>query len=160
VSRDGGRAQPTGAAGAGRRGAGALRLLDGLFELRAEGADAVADLPAAVAATRLLPTPAGLLAAARAWLGGAGRLRLQHDLHFTSDHGADQQRAGFEVLRAVVRPILKFIVMDGQGLDMPLVLVGERRSAGRCMAERAGKVSFRRLERRRRYPEEPLRGRE
>src|SRR5216683_4768111 len=57
-----------------------------------------------------------------------------------SNLGADQRGAGFEILRAILRPYFELPVMGCESLDMLSAPVGGRGIAGRGLAKRTIEV--------------------
>src|SRR6266436_3900667 len=62
-----------------------------------------------------------------------------------SNLGADQRGAGFEILRAILRPYFELPVVGGQSLDMLSAPAGGRGIAGRRLAKRTIEVVLRRF---------------
>src|SRR5260370_2554613 len=59
--------------------------------------------------------------------------------------GVDQRGAGFEILRAILRPYFELPLVGGQSLDMLSTPVGGRGIAGRRLAKRTIEVVLRRF---------------
>src|SRR6185295_14090457 len=84
-------------------------------------------------------------------------LGVQLSTFDAGDFRADQERAVFEILGAVLRPFHELPVVGGQGLEMLRAFFGGRRITTCGMAQRTIEMGFRRLKKGWGCPEQGLR---